>query len=127
MHDDETVSWYPFNSLPVRAPHFVHILSRHEGLTTFAVEDSENVCHRTDDQKTCTKSRQKYSIRRLGSSIVCSPGEADRVVAVAYPTAYDFINSRAYVLGQRRIVLYYYILMCEIFFNISFFTYISIR
>lgn len=52
-----------------------------------------------------------YPLRPIGSALLqvidASEAKADRVVAVAYPSAHDKVISRAYILGDKSLFLKY--------------------
>lgn len=120
-HDDLSVSAYPpekvtfdmTSELSVRGiPQYVHTLSSPEGMMlTYMIQRKQrhiNVkgCEPAIVSGVVCPDYVTYALSAVGSAITqASPG--DRVVAVAHPAPHDKVTSRAYVLGDKSLLLKY--------------------
>ncbi len=107
MHDDDTVSVYPPKSDSalnrIGSKLFVHILERSWGISTYSVDVQAASCISSNANNRCANGFTAFPLRLVGSAAVGwagSAGSEGNVLAVAYPSAFDKINSRAYVLGM---------------------------
>ena len=108
VHDDDTVSEYPpkpkstLNQIGAKL--FVHILDETWGISAYSVDLQAAFCLVSKNNKTrpCAIGSTAFPLRLVGSAAVGWAGHAGsegKVLSVAYPSAFDKINSRAYVLG----------------------------
>lgn len=116
-HDDKTVSAYPPAKACVTASaegvtQYVHAFESEQGaLVTYKLQREGRVVHAQGcpaanrDDIICPE-YVTYSLGAVGS-VLTGTTVGNRVVAVAYPTPHDKVTSRAYVLGDKSLLLKY--------------------
>ena len=116
-HDDKTVSAYPPAKTTAPAStegvaQYVHAFDSEQSvLVTYKLQRKGRVVHSQDcramsDVGVVCPEYVTYALGAVGSALTGTT-VGDRVVAVAYPAPHEKVTSRAYVLGDKSLLLKY--------------------